>query len=142
MLRTLLCLSIAVLACAADWTVGWKSASEQAAKANKPILADFTGSDWCGWCIKLKKEVFNTPEFAAWAKDNVILLEVDFPRTSALPKAQQIENQAMADKYKIEGFPTILLLSATGKVLGRLGYEAGGPSVWIPSAQKLIPTRK
>ncbi len=142
MLRTILCLALATFAAAADWTVGWKAASEQAAKNKRPILADFTGSDWCKWCVKLKAEVFNTPEFAAWAKDKVVLLEVDFPRKSALAMTQQEENQSLADKYRIEGFPTILILSAEGKELGRLGYKAGGPKAWIEAAEKLIAAKQ
>ena len=138
MLRTALCLVLATLAWAADWTVGWKAASEQAAKGNLPILADFTGSDWCDWCIKLKKEVFNTPEFAAWAKGKVVLLEVDFPRKAPLAAAQTQENEGLAKKYGIEGFPTIVLLSADGKELGRLGYQEGGPKAWTAAAQKLL----
>lgn len=142
MLRTVLCLALATLAAAADWTVGWKTAADAAAKAKKPILADFTGSDWCGWCIKLKKEVFSTPEFAAWAKDKVVLLEVDFPRKSPLAEAQKRENEALAEKYKIDGFPTILILSPDGKELGRLGYEEGGPKAWTAAADKILAGKR
>ncbi len=142
MLRTLLCCALATLAVAAEWTVGWKAAADASAKSGKPILADFTGSDWCGWCIQLKKEVFNTPEFSAWAKANVVLLEVDFPQQTQLPPALAKENQDLAEKYKIEGFPTILMLKADGTVLGTLGYQKGGPAVWIPLAQKLLPVKK
>ena len=142
MLRTALCLALATLAAAADWTVGWKTAADAAAKAKKPILADFTGSDWCGWCIKLKQEVFNTPEFAAWAKNKVVLLEVDFPRKTKLAGTQQQENDGLAEKYKIEGFPTILILSPEGKELGRLGYEKGGPQVWTALADDILAGKR
>lgn len=142
MLRTTLCLLIATLAAAADWTVGWKAASEQAAKAKTPILADFTGSDWCGWCVKLKKEVFNTPEFAAWAKDKVVLLEVDFPQNKPQSAAEKKENQALAEKYSIEGFPTILILDASGKQLGKLGYMEGGPKAWTAAADAILAGAK
>jgi protein disulfide-isomerase len=138
MLRTLICLTLATIACAADWNVGWKATAAQAAKADKPILADFTGSDWCGWCIKLKKEVFDTPEFAAWSTEKVLLLEVDFPRAKAQTAEQQKENQVLAEKYSIEGFPTILVLDAAGKELGRLGYQEGGPKAWIAAAEAIL----
>ena len=141
MLRTVLCLALATLAAAADWTVGWKNAAEAAAKAKKPILADFTGSDWCSWCVKLKAEVFSTPEFAAWAKDKVVLLEVDFPRKTQLAADLAKENQALAEKHEIQGFPTIVLLSATGEEIGRLGYKAGGPKVWIAAAEALLAAK-
>lgn len=138
MLRTVLCLALAALAAAADWNVGWKAAADKAAAAKKPILADFTGSDWCGWCIRLKKEVFDTPEFAAWAKEKVVLLEIDFPQGKPLaPEAKQ-ENQRLAEKYRIEGFPTIVILDAGGKELGRLGYQRGGPAAWIAAAEAII----
>jgi len=142
MLRTALCLLVATIAAAADWGVGWKAAADQATATKKPILADFTGSDWCGWCIKLKKEVFSTPEFAAWAKDKVVLLEVDFPNAKPQPEALKAENRGLAEKYAIEGFPTILVLDASGKELGRLGYLAGGPAVWIAAADKILAGRK
>lgn len=142
MLRTALCLIIATLAAAADWTVGWKAAADQATASKKPILADFTGSDWCGWCVKLKKEVFNTPEFAAWAKDKVVLLEIDFPRSKAQSAAEKQENQALAEKYSIEGFPTILILDASGKQLGQLGYMEGGPQAWIAAADAILAGKK
>ncbi len=138
MLRTVLCLALATLAAAADWTVGWKQAAEAAAKANKPILANFTGSDWCSWCIKLEDEVFSTPEFAAWAKEKFILLKVDFPNQTALPADLAKDNQALAEKYEILGFPTVILLSANGTEIGRLGYEAGGPKLWIDAADKIL----
>lgn len=142
MLRTVLCLALTALAAAADWNVGWKAASDQAAKAKLPILADFTGSDWCSWCMLLKKEVFNTPEFAAWAKDKVVLLEVDFPQAAGQPAAQKRENQALAEKYSVEGYPTILLLDATGKELGRLSYLEGGPKPWIAAAEAVLNAKK
>jgi thioredoxin-related protein len=140
MLRTVLCLALATLAAAAEdaWTVAWKAASDAAAKAKQPILANFTGSDWCEWCVKLKEEVFRTPEFAAWAKGRVVLLEVDIPRESKLSEAQLEANQALVEKYSIDGFPTILILSAEGKELGRLGYKQGGPQVWTAAAQAII----
>ncbi len=143
MLRTVLCLTLATLAAAADqatttWTVGWKAAATAAAKAKQPILANFTGSDWCSWCIKLKKEVFSTPEFAAWTTGKVVLMEVDFPQQGKPSEAQQRENQGLAEKYHIEGYPTILILSAEGKELGRLGYKAGGPQAWTAAAQAIL----
>jgi protein disulfide-isomerase len=142
MLRSFLCLALVTLAWSAEWMVGWKSAVAASTKTGKPILANFTGSDWCGWCIQLKKEVFDTPEFAAWAAKNVILLEVDFPQRTQQPAGVAKENQALANTYKIEGFPTILMLKADGTALGNLGYQKGGPAVWIPLAQKLIPPGK
>jgi len=124
------------------WVTGWKMASAQAADTKRPILADFTGSDWCGWCKKLKHEVFNTPEFVAWAQRSAVLLEVDFPQGNPLPAEQQHENQRLAEKYAVEGFPTILILSADGTEIGRLGHQAGGPVAWIAAADALLAKTK
>jgi len=124
------------------WVTDWQTAAAQATDTNRPILADFTGSDWCGWCIKLKREVFDTPEFVAWAQRSAVLLEVDFPQGKPLSADQQRENQRLAEKYAVEGFPTILILSADGTERGRLGYQAGGPKAWIAAADALVAKTK
>lgn len=133
-------LALATGAFAGDlkWHTSLDTAMAESKKTGKPILADFTGSDWCSWCIKLHKEVFAKPEFGAWAKSNVVLLELDFPMKKKQDQAVKKANEALAEKYKIEGFPTVLVLSASGKEIGRLGYEAGGPSVWIKKAETVV----
>ncbi|MBI1374704.1 MAG: thioredoxin fold domain-containing protein [Phycisphaera sp.] len=124
------------------WTEVYDDAVAESKKTNKPILADFTGSDWCGWCIKLHKEVFSTDEFKAWAKDHVVLLTVDFPNAKPQSKEIKQQNKALEKKYKIEGYPTILFLDAEGKKLGESGYEEGGPKVWIAIADKILAKAK
>jgi protein disulfide-isomerase len=114
-----------------------EKAVEATKKDGKDILVDFTGSDWCGWCIKLNKEVFSTPEFATYAKANLVAVEVDFPQKKKLSDAQKKQNQALADKYKIEGYPTIIVLNSDGKKVGELGYQPGGPKAFIASLEKL-----
>lgn len=120
------------------WLTSWDEAVKQSKKTGKPILMDFTGSDWCGWCIKLKKEVFDTPEFAAWASKKVVLLEVDFPNQK--PQSAQVkkQNEQLQAKYQIEGYPTILFVDASGKELGRYGYDSGGPKNWTSNADKML----
>ena len=119
---------------------GWMEKHADAISASKksglPILVNFTGSDWCGWCIKLHKEVFATKEFKEWAATNVVLLELDFPSKKAQDAAIKARNQELAKQYDIQGYPTILILDATGKKLGELGYVAGGPTVWIAEFTK------
>jgi thioredoxin-related protein len=140
----LLALSLSIivpnLAIAADstWITGWKNAAAQASAAQRPILADFTGSDWCAWCNKLKHEVFDTPEFAAWAKNSVVLMEVDFPQNRPVSDEQKKENQGLAERYQVDGFPTVLLLASNGTEIGRLGYQDGGPKAWIAAAEAII----
>lgn len=145
MVRSLV-LVLAATACAAlgaaeGWLTDPAKAKAEAAKSGKPILVDFTGSDWCGWCVKLKKEVFDTPEFAAWAKDKVVLLEIDFPRKKEQTPAEKAANRALAEQFAIEGYPTIVIANAQLKELGRLGYQKGGPAAWTAAADKLIPAK-
>ena len=122
----------------AGWHTTWDAAAKESKSTGKPILMDFTGSDWCGWCIKLKEEVFNTPEFKSWAKNNVVLLELDFPRSKAQSEEEKAANTDLAKKYGIQGFPTIIFAKADGEVLGRYGYDAGGPENWTSKASKMI----
>jgi protein disulfide-isomerase len=98
---------------------------------------DFTGSDWCSWCIKLHKEVFSQKDFVAYAKNNLILLEVDFPQNKPQAKALKKTNEALQKKYNVEGYPTIIVLDGEGKQLGTLGYQAGGPGPFIEKLKAL-----
>ncbi len=122
------------------WLTSYEKAVAAAKEENRLILADFTGSDWCGWCIKLKEEVFDTPEFKKWAGKNVVLLEVDFPRGKEQSDELKKQNQELQAKFSIQGYPTILFLDLKGEKIGRLGYQKGGPKPWIDAARKI--TRK
>ena len=131
---TLLTLWLAFTATAGDltWLTDLPAAQAQAKKEKKLVLMDFTGSDWCGWCIKLNKEVFNTPEFAAYAKDNLVLVELDFPRNKPQSDALKKANAALQTKHGADGFPTIVVLNNDGKeVWKQVGYMAGGSKAWI-----------
>ena len=123
------------------WMTSYLRATKKAKKTGKPILADFTGSDWCIWCKKLKAEVFDKEEFKTWAAENVILLELDYPNRKPQSPELKSQNKALAKKYKIRGYPTVLLLDGEGKVLGRTGYLKGGPGPWIANAQGFIEAR-
>jgi thioredoxin-related protein len=112
-------------------------AQARAKAENKLVMMDFTGSDWCGWCIKLNKEVFSQPEFAEYAEKNLILVEVDFPNHKKQTDELKAANQALQTKYKIEGYPTIIVLNENGKKVGQLGYEDGGPKPFIEKLRAL-----
>lgn len=131
----------AVHALAAEAKLGWltdmKQAREQAKSDNKLILVDFTGSDWCSYCIQLDREVFSKSEFKEYAEKNLVLLEVDFPKRKELSAAQKAHNLELAEKYGIQGFPTIVVLSSDGKKIGELGYMPGGPSAFLAELDKL-----
>jgi len=120
-----------------DWLTDYKQAQEQAKTSKKLVLMNFTGSDWCGWCIRLNREVFTKPEFQEYAHQKLILLEVDFPRARQLPAAEKSQNEQLAQKYQIRGFPTIVVLDGEGKMIGELGYTPGGPSAFIAALEKL-----
>ena len=119
-----------------QWLTDLPKAQAQAKKENKLVMLDFTGSDWCGWCIKLNKEVFSTPDFAKYAKDNLVLVEVDFPDRKEQTAAQKTANEALKKKYKIRGYPTIIVLNAEGKQVGELHYM-NSPKPFIAELEKL-----
>ena len=119
-----------------QWLTDLPKAQAQAKSENKMVLLDFTGSDWCGWCIRLHKEVFSQPEFAEYAKKNLVLVEVDFPRMKKLSDAQKAANDALQQKYKVQGYPTIIVLNGEGKQVGELGYMKGGPPAFIAELDK------
>jgi protein disulfide-isomerase len=120
-----------------NWTTDVPKATQQAKTEKKLVMMDFTGSDWCGWCIKLHKEVFSKPEFAEYAKKNLVLVEVDFPRAKKQAEALKQANQSLQQKYSIEGYPTIIVLNGEGKKVGQLGYMQGGPKAFIAELEKL-----
>ena len=132
-------MTLATSVFAADWQTDLAKAQAQAKTENKQILIDFTGSDWCGWCIKLDKEVFSQKEFEEYAKKNLNLLEIDFPRKKQLSAELKAQNEALAKKYNIEGFPTIIVLNPDGTKAGELGYTAGGPAAFIDVLKKEAP---
>ena len=131
------------------WHTDVSKASEIAMKEKKPLLLFFTGSDWCGWCIRLQKEVFKTPEFEKWAKDNVVLVELDFPRRTPQEPEIQKQNAELQQTFAVQGYPTVWFVNASkkdGKInlekLGSTGYLAGGPSAWLANANQILGNKK
>ena len=120
-----------------SWVTDYKKAQEDAKAGKKLMLLEFTGSDWCGWCMKLDKEVFSTPEFQNYASRNLILVKVDFPRRRPQTEALKKQNEQLAQKYDIQGFPTIIVLNGQGEKLGELGYMEGGPSPFLAKLETL-----
>ncbi len=137
-LVTALLLSISsLLADKPGWSDDYAKSLKTAKAENKLVLLDFTGSDWCGWCMKLDKEVFSTPEFKAYAEANLALVELDFPRGKPQTAEVKKQNQELQQKYAIEGYPTIIVLNSKGKQIGQLGYMPGGPAAFIAELEKL-----
>ena len=136
-LTILACFAVLQLNAAEAWLTDLPKAQAQAKTENKLVMADFTGSDWCGWCIRLHKEVFSTPEFAEYAKKNLVLVEIDFPAKKPQSPALKKANAALQAKYKVEGYPTIIVLNGDGNKVGQLGYVRGGPKAFIAELEKL-----
>jgi thioredoxin-related protein len=114
------------------WQTDFAKASEQAAQEHKYILLDFTGSDWCPWCIKMDKEVFNQSQFSDFALKSLVLVKLDFPRKAAQSPAEKSQNEDLAKKFQIEGFPTYVLLDPSGKEVRRqVGYLQGGAIAFL-----------
>ena len=107
------------------WLTDLEAAKKQAAKENKPILMFFTGSDWCGWCKKLHEDVLDKSEFQELAKDGLVLLELDFPNSIPQSDALKKQNKALGEKFKVNGYPTVVLVAPDGeKELDRtVGYD-------------------
>ncbi len=117
------------------WLDDLEKAKAQAKAENKKILLDFTGSDWCGWCKKLDAEVFSQQGWKDYAAKKLVLVEVDFPRGFQLPEATKKQNDELAKKFKVQGYPTIVILSASGTRKGELGYTPGGPEAFIKALE-------
>lgn len=105
------------------------AAAQAKAKAEKKdLLVDFTGSDWCGWCIKLDDEVFSQEAFVTSAPQSFVLVKLDYPKDkSKMSEATIKQNEMLQGKYPVEGFPTILLMNPAGHVFGKAGYLPDGP---------------
>ncbi len=109
---------------ALEWTTDLDAARTRAAAEGKSVLVDFTGSDWCGYCIQLKRNVFDTPEFEAYAKDKFLFVEIDVPQDiKRIGQELYNKNQQLCKQYKISGFPTIMVMSPEGYVIG--GFVGG-----------------
>lgn len=139
------CFSIAFIFIAAnvsgsEWQTDYEQALAAAKAGNKCVLLDFTGSDWCGPCIQMNKVVFSKAAFLTYAEKNLILVEVDYPQRKKLPEKVTKQNERLLHEYGIDnsGFPTVILLSPEGKILGQLeGYAGELPADIIAWVEKL-----
>jgi thioredoxin-related protein len=114
------------------WHTDFAAAMAQAQKENKRVLIDFTGSDWCHWCIRMEKETLSTRPFKEYADAHLILFKADFPNSRALPEAERQQNEALTQRYRVEGFPCFVVIDPQGRELDRrAGYVRGGPQNFI-----------
>ena len=125
---------------AGEWTMDFDAAKTLAREKNLPILINFTGSDWCGWCKLMDREVFAKDEWQAYAKENVVLVTIDFPQDKTrVPMHFVARNQKLSETYGVRGYPTYIVLGADGTTrLGQLGASRdASPSSFIGELKKL-----
>jgi thioredoxin-related protein len=122
------------------WTADLRYAVNRAKAEKKLMLVDFTGSDWCSFCKVLRKEVFDTDHFKTWAKKNVVLVELDYPKHKRLPDQLEQQNAQLGMMYSkiVSGYPTILLIEPNGKPFGKFGYSEGGAEAWTAQIDKAL----
>ncbi len=136
-------LTSAAIAGTPGWETNWEAAKATAKAENKFILINLTGTDWCGWCIKLEKEVFSQKAFKDFAAANVVMMEADFPKKKELSPELKVQNAALKKQYLLGGYPTVLLLNADGeKISEDLGELKGGTEAYIKKISELIAKNK
>jgi thiol:disulfide interchange protein len=133
-----LCLTSSLSVAAAGWSEDYAKAVAQAKAENKLVVLNFTGSDWCPACIVLDREVFGKKEFEQYAKDHLVLVKVDFPQGKLQDKATIDQNEALQARYKVEGFPTVVVLNPDGKKIDEtLGYDGKSASAFTAKLEAL-----
>lgn len=120
------------------WTSDYKKAQQEAKASHKLLLLDFTGSDWCGFCFQLDRAILSQPQFKDYASKNLILMEVDFPHRKAQSVETKKQNMELAQRYQIEGFPTLVVLNGEGKTVWRYdGMYMGDIAAFLAELAKV-----
>ncbi len=141
-LLTSLFLTIGSIVMAQSWETSFEVAKSRSAGEGKNIILCFSGSDWCIPCIKLEKTIWESADFAKYAKDHYVLLRADFPKkkANALPKELQEQNDKLAEAYNKQGmFPLVVVLNKNGKVLGTTSYKNVSPVEYIALLHSFEP---
>lgn len=138
LMSLLILASVSVSAQTEEWTQDYSAALAEAKETGKPVLLNFSGSDWCKWCVKLDKEVFSKEAFKAYAEDNLVLVLVDTPARKKLKPAVAKQNDELKKKFAIRGFPTVLLVDGEGKVIAQTGYQYGGAEKYVEHLKELV----
>jgi thioredoxin-related protein len=120
-----------------EWMTDYQQALARAKVERRNVFLFFTGSDWCEWCHRLEKEILTTAEFRDYAKEKLLLVTLDFPKQTPQSEAQRNQNLALAEQYRISGYPTVIILNPTGRLVKRLGYQEGGPGPFIETLRSL-----
>lgn len=118
------------------WLVDLQEAYQLSKETGKPIMANFTGSDWCGWCKRLTANVFSKPQFKEWAEDNVVLLELDFPRRKEIPNEIRQQNYSLQQAFKVRGYPTVWVFHLDKNEKGQFAIQALGKTGYTPTVEQ------
>jgi thioredoxin-related protein len=120
------------------WGTNYKKAQEETKASNKLVLLNFTGSDWCGYCIQFDRLILSQPEFKDYAAKNLVLVEIDFPRQKPQSVETRKQNQELAERYQVEGFPTLIVLNGEGKTVWRFdGFYTAGVAAFLAELDKV-----
>lgn len=124
------------------WSDDLAAVKKLAEESGRPVLLNFTGSDWCGWCHRLESEVFSQPVFQDFATEQLLLVVVDFPRNKVIAPELKRGNQALAARYGVNSYPTLILIDHSGAVMGRSSYTYGGAKTFVRMLKKWISDAK
>ena len=119
------------------WTTDYQRALVRARVERRNVFLFFTGSDWCGWCQRLEAEILTKPEFKTYAKQKLVLVKLDFPRQTEQSETLKKQNQALQEQYRIKGYPTVVILSPSGRPVKHLGYQEGGPGPFVSALRSV-----
>jgi thioredoxin-related protein len=137
--------ALGLTACAAravTWQEDVPAALDQAKESGRYVLMNFTGTDWCVWCIRLDREVFQQPEYKSFADGNLVQVMVDFPKRKAQTPERKQANAELMKKYGVQGYPTLILLAPDGREAARMGYRRGGAAAYVDHLKSLIEADK
>jgi protein disulfide-isomerase len=123
---------------AVQWETDYEAGLEKAKQENRFVMINFSGSDWCGWCIRLDREVFSKRDFETYADERLVCVLVDSPRKRELPNDLRSQNEALNREYGVRGFPTVILLNPDGRVVAKTGYQDGGAEAYVDHLKTLI----
>jgi thioredoxin-related protein len=135
-------LSFGIAAQAENWNEDFEKVSSQAKTSGKYLLLNFSGSDWCPYCVKLEREVLSHEVFKTFAKENLVYVLIDFPRDKYQSDKRKKENKKLLKQFRVRGFPTLIVLSPDGELLGTTGYRRGGPEQYVAHFKEAIDKHK
>ena len=130
--------TVGVFAQSLSWQTDFDKALAMSKQTKKPVFAFFTGSDWCGWCIKLDKEILSKKEMIQYLNKNFVLFKADFPRKNQPSQSVMAKNYELMKKYGVRGYPTIIITDAEGNASGRAGYMRGGPKSMMNALNQYV----